>query len=177
MKSHSINPVSVCLRLFLLTSLPFWGIGCTTLENQRYETTPVEAYDLNASAGKYNPVAPEDVIVYVSEKFAPKNYVLLAKLHSTGEGDWLTRNDLMAQFKQKAAALGANAVIVLDLNPEAPTQPRVYSEGATINDMDVNRPPVDGNETTLDIPIINSNSKNDKFKGDALAVWATPPTQ
>ncbi len=147
--------------------------GCISMQ-ETYEIPEVESYDVNNSAEKYPNVPEDQIIVYASEKFAPKDYVILAKLKSTDEGDWITQDKLMEEFKKKASSLGANAVIVLDLNPQSHGGEKVFSREENNTNPNYMNQPIYDSGTTLEIPFSTQNPKDDKFKGDALAVWATP---
>jgi len=100
-----IYPIfSACLFLAL------WG--CARYKSYPW-TTEIAVYDQNPASVNYSKVPADQIIVYAAEKFAPKQYVVIAKLKSNG--DWMQEEDLYGELRQKASDLGADAVIMLEV--------------------------------------------------------------
>lgn len=101
------------VRTFHLTVLMIVGFGCTGSWRNGIPSQ-VDVYDVSSSAQNYPKVPPDQIIVYPSKKFAPKQYLVLARLKSGGDSRYVSQEDLFEEFKEKAGALGADAVIILE---------------------------------------------------------------
>ncbi len=138
----------------------------------------VEVENLNTASRTYKAVPVDQIIVYVSEKYAPKHYVPLARLKSSWNSDWLPKEILIDEFKKKAGELGANAVIVLDIIPEGSGKTKILTGLQPDNDFGYHQAPFNSGITVVTPGPINESGeeKGKVFKGDALAVWTTPPS-
>jgi hypothetical protein len=101
----------------ILTAIVYLALGACAPYKSFIRQPALEAYDLNPAAGSYPKVPADQIIVYASKKFAPKQYVVLAKLKSTAGGDWLKEEELYKELRRKASELGADAVIVDEVTP------------------------------------------------------------
>ncbi len=98
----------------ILLSLAFISLGCVASTIESLEPK-LNVDDVAPDAGSYTKVPPSKIIVYASEKFAPKHYVILATLSSRLAFPSKTEDDLFTLFRNKASELGANAVVVTDV--------------------------------------------------------------
>ena len=72
-----------------------------------------------------NPVAQEDVFVYVAGDSVPE-HTRVALFDAKGDSDWTDEGDLLNKLRQEAGKLGANAIIWGDTD-EPGTGARVLS--------------------------------------------------
>jgi hypothetical protein len=154
------------LLLFLLL---FVGVGCM----HSRMSTQMEAYDISPSAGIYPKVPVDQIILYPAKKFAPKNYVLLARLKSGGDSYCESEDVLFQEFKKKASELGADAVVVLEI-----TRPgggvRIETGGQPINDLGYVLHTHDTGITEVIPQLTKEHKINKDFKGYGLAIHSIP---
>jgi len=87
---------------FLLLTVVFWA--CITTQVTR----------LNQN--EYPPGDPSDVIVYLTPEDIKSEYEKIALIHMQGEGSWTNEQQMFEKAKQKAATLGANGIILAEVN-------------------------------------------------------------
>ncbi len=95
----------------LWAAMALLAVGCADLSNLGER---IVVSDVASSAGSYPKVPPDQIIVYASRKFAPKNYVILARVSSDINYFAPSEDKLFEMFKAKASQLGADAVVVID---------------------------------------------------------------
>lgn len=61
-------------------------------------------------------VAPESVRIYRTADQVKQRYEEIALLNATGESNWTNEQKMLESMRKKAAALGANAVILDAIN-------------------------------------------------------------
>ena len=60
----------------------------------------------------YPPVAPEDVVVYLTEQDVPYEYEAIALVHAKGDHEWTDERDMIEAMRERAAELGADAIVL-----------------------------------------------------------------
>ena len=162
-------------RILLAASLPLSAWGCGTL-NPRLYPPDVVLYDVAPAAKDYSPADPDKIILYPQPKFAPKSYVLLAHMKSDPRADCRTEGELFGLFRKRAAQVGADAVVVLEvLRPQGTKPPQVIYGSQPINDLGYQSHSdhmtgvtvVEGDPTPGTKPL-------DEFSGYALAIHSKP---
>ena len=71
--------------------------------------------NLSTSTNNYPKVSPNDVVVFVSRNNAPKGFLTLARLKSKFDFCCEKKDELINNFKEEAAYLGADGVIILEI--------------------------------------------------------------
>lgn len=72
---------------------------------------------------KRNPVCPNGVALFLSPDRVPTAYEEVALLNSTGETSWTSESGMVNSQRKKAASLGANGIILGNVNePNAGTK-------------------------------------------------------
>jgi len=61
---------------------------------------------------RFAPVAPEDVVVFLSEADVPYEYEAIALVHAKGDHEWTDEGDMIEAMRERAAELGADAIIL-----------------------------------------------------------------
>ncbi len=118
---------SICkgIVLFLLLFMVvFWA--CITTQVTR----------LNQN--EYPPGDPSDVIVYLTPEDIKSEYEKIALIHMQGEGSWTNEQQMFEKAKQKAATLGANGIILGEVNEPsegAKIAGAIFGTGTTRRDM------------------------------------------
>lgn len=102
------HPIALAAILAILAG------GCAPFHSSPW-VIEVQAYDQSPSAGHYPQVPVDRIIVYAGPSFAPKKFELLARLKSAPGADWLPEDAFMDEFKKKAAQLGADAVVMVQI--------------------------------------------------------------
>jgi hypothetical protein len=74
-------------------------------------------------SAKYEKTCPEAVVMYTSVDKVGKNYREVALLNSAGNTAWTSEKGMYNSQRKKAASLGANGIILNDINePKAGTK-------------------------------------------------------
>lgn len=60
----------------------------------------------------YDPISPEDVIVYLTAADIKGEYEKIGLIHMQGEASWTNENKMIAAARKKAASMGANGIIM-----------------------------------------------------------------
>jgi len=84
---------------FVLLSL----ISTTGCVSTQYTTLSKQAYE---------PVRPENVVVYLAENDIKGNYEKIGLIHMQGESSWTNENQMINAARKKAAKMGANGIIL-----------------------------------------------------------------
>lgn len=72
---------------------------------------------LNPSAERYPPVAPEAVLILTDEaELDTLEYTRVAIIEATGSGEFTDQTDMLEAIRKRAAQLGANAVLLPQIN-------------------------------------------------------------
>ena len=164
---------------WLLTALALFSTGCADLSNLGQR---IVVSDVTPAAGSYPRVSPDQMIVYASPKFAPKNYVILARVSSDINYFAPSEDKLFEMFKARAAQLGANAVVVID-DETTGGDAQVIKGYQPSNDFGyMNEPKTDlgylgspsGEEYVAVTPIPTPQHRKVFYKGEAYAVRVNP---
>jgi hypothetical protein len=86
------------------TALPLFALllllsGCVTTS-----VTPL-------SSEQYDPIAPEEVTIYLSEEDIPRNYAKVALIQAKGDYQMTDQEKMFKKVREDAAELGANGVL------------------------------------------------------------------
>ena len=134
----------------------------------------VDATDISPSAGNYPKIPANQIIVYPSAKFAPKRFLLVARLKSGWASYCPSEEDLLEEFRKKAAELGADAVIVSEITIPGGKGVEIKTGLAPTNDLGyVSNPRDVGITQVISQPSKDRPSKGN-FKGYALAIRSKP---
>jgi hypothetical protein len=72
---------------------------------------------------KYQKICPDGVQIFTTAEHIASDYREIALLHSKGESGWTTERGMMSSQRQKAAALGANGIVLNNIKePNAGTK-------------------------------------------------------
>ena len=76
-----------------------------------------KAIYLDPSVAAYPPVSPDAVRIFTSEaELDSLTYVRVAIIEATGSGEYTSQTDMLAAMRKKAGELGANGVILPQIN-------------------------------------------------------------
>jgi hypothetical protein len=149
--------------------MSFLSWGCATLENMRLK---VDVNDVSPDAGKHAKTPPDEIIVYAAKRFAPKNYEILARLSTNTNYSCETQDDLFNLFRNKASELGANAVVVTDVQQTGEVVHILYGYQPR-NDLGYAHASSD--ESIAEItPTPVSTGQKPRFVGQAYAIRTSP---
>jgi hypothetical protein len=148
--------------IVVVVTLSVFGWGCPKYIYKAW-VPQLEAYDINPSAVNFPRVPTDQIIVYPEPKFAPKNYVLVARMKSAGDSYWIPQADLMMEFQKKAAELGADAVIVSELTQQGGGV-HILIGGQPANDLS------HAAAITLVTPVPYTGPPLDEYRGSAMAI-------
>lgn len=154
----------------VLLGLTFIGSGCALIIHNGLPSQ-MEAYEISPDAANYPKVLADKIIVYESEKFAPKGYMLLAKLKSGGDSYCGTEMDLFKEFRKKAAEYGADAVIIVEITTQNPGSIDMGQPGGPNDLSSLN---LSMAVTANKYPMSNFKPGTVNFKGYALAIRSKP---
>ena len=163
-------------RALFAASLLLSAWGCAALDARHVFPPDVIAYDLAPEAKNYPPTDPNQIILYPEPKFAPKAYVLLARLKSSPMNDCRSEEELFGLFKKRAAQVGADVVVVLQvLRPLGTKPPHILTGSQPINDLGY----VDHSTNTTGLTVVEGEptpgtKKLDWYTGYALAIHSKP---
>ena len=60
----------------------------------------------------FAPVSPDDVVVYLIEEDVPYDFEPIALVHAKGDHEWTDEGDMIEAMRERAAELGAHAIIL-----------------------------------------------------------------
>jgi hypothetical protein len=66
--------------------------------------------------GKYSPTTPDKVQVFISESDIKVPFEKIAIIHTQGESSWTNEQQMIETAKKKAAAIGADGIIIGKIN-------------------------------------------------------------
>ena len=78
-------------------------------------TACVSTHALKLSSVSHPPLSSDSVQVYVSEDEVKENFEKVATIEVKGSSIWKTKEALLKRLKEKAGAIGANGIILLDV--------------------------------------------------------------
>ena len=61
---------------------------------------------------QYAPVSPGEVVIYLTEEDVPYEYEAIALVHAKGEHEVIDEAEMVEAMREKAAELGADAIIL-----------------------------------------------------------------
>ena len=163
-------------RTFFAASLLLSAWGCAALDPRNVYPPDVVIYDVTTAAKDFPPADPDKIILYPEPKFAPKSYVLLARLKSSPNNDCRSEEELFGLFKERAAQVGADAVVVLKvLRPQGTKPPKIIYGSQQINDLGYQRHSdhITGVTVVEGDPTPGTKKLKD-FSGYALAIHSKP---
>lgn len=108
-------------RLLVIAALLL--IGCVAAQTTMLDPTK-----------QYAPIDPTKVRVFLDEKDIPGEYTKVAVIHAQGESSWTNENKMIAKAREKAAAIGANGIMVTHLEEPssgAKVAAAIFGVGAT----------------------------------------------
>jgi hypothetical protein len=155
---------------YILLGFAFLSLGCaSTIESLEPK---LNVDDVSPDAGSYAKVPPDQIIVYVSEKFAPKHYVILATLSTKLIFPCDTEDAMFNLFRNKASELGANAVVVKDVQ-QTGEYVKIFYGSQPRNDLGYYHASSD--ESIVEVtPTPVSDGRKPRFVGQAYAIRTSP---
>jgi hypothetical protein len=66
--------------------------------------------------GRFKPVTPDEVTVYLNKGDIPGQYEKLALIHARGDSFSTDQNQMISKARKQAAQLGANGLLLTDLD-------------------------------------------------------------
>ena len=91
-------------RALLACSLVLF-VGCVTAQ-----------VTMLGAPGKYTPIKPEQVQIFLSETDIKVPFEKIALIHAQGESSWTDEKQMLEAARKKAASIGADGVIIGKIN-------------------------------------------------------------